>query len=151
MHLIYKPQLFSQLVLCIFCFQLYHEDSDVQELALKCLSLLVQLFGGESKEALSPKCLVCSSFCFYMHVHTQHICMRMNAHTHARTHTCAHAIHTQTHSKHTHARIIHVCVRACVRACEPLKHTSLDLTESRPSDAPELSEGNDSSHYHNLD
>ncbi|KAK7111983.1 serine/threonine-protein kinase ULK4-like isoform X2 [Littorina saxatilis] len=36
---------------------LYHEDSDVQELALKCLSLLVQLFGGESKDSLSQTCL----------------------------------------------------------------------------------------------
>ncbi|XP_076458728.1 serine/threonine-protein kinase ULK4-like isoform X2 [Babylonia areolata] len=36
---------------------LYHEDSDVQELASKCLSVLVQLYGGESKDALSATCL----------------------------------------------------------------------------------------------
>ncbi|XP_025099125.1 serine/threonine-protein kinase ULK4-like isoform X3 [Pomacea canaliculata] len=32
---------------------LCHEDSDIQELALKDLSLLVQLFGGESRDSLS--------------------------------------------------------------------------------------------------
>ncbi|KAL8565090.1 hypothetical protein ACOMHN_005293 [Nucella lapillus] len=36
---------------------LYHEDSDVQDLAAKCLSVLVQLYGGENKDALSPACL----------------------------------------------------------------------------------------------
>ncbi|XP_052237565.1 serine/threonine-protein kinase ULK4-like isoform X3 [Dreissena polymorpha] len=34
---------------------LTHEDTDIHDLACKCLSLLVQLFGGEHKEALSPE------------------------------------------------------------------------------------------------
>ncbi len=36
-----------------FMFQLIYEDNDIGELALKCLSLLVQLFGGESPQAMS--------------------------------------------------------------------------------------------------
>ncbi|KAJ8308456.1 LOW QUALITY PROTEIN: hypothetical protein KUTeg_013330 [Tegillarca granosa] len=35
--------------------QLVHEDADIQDLSTKCLSLLVQLFGGENKESLSPE------------------------------------------------------------------------------------------------
>lgn len=34
---------------------LTHEDADIQDLACKCLSLLVQLFGGEHKEAMSQE------------------------------------------------------------------------------------------------
>ncbi|KAK3093040.1 hypothetical protein FSP39_010415 [Pinctada imbricata] len=34
---------------------LCHEDSDIQDLSTKCLSLLVQLFGGENKDSLSPE------------------------------------------------------------------------------------------------
>ncbi|XP_052814405.1 serine/threonine-protein kinase ULK4-like isoform X2 [Mya arenaria] len=34
---------------------LTHEDADIQDPACKCLSLLVQLFGGEHKEALNPE------------------------------------------------------------------------------------------------
>lgn len=34
---------------------LVHEDADIQDLSTKCLSLLVQLFGGENKESLSPE------------------------------------------------------------------------------------------------
>ncbi|KAL5018665.1 hypothetical protein ScPMuIL_004387 [Solemya velum] len=35
----------------LFC----HEDIDIQDLSVKCLSLLVQLFGGENREAMSPE------------------------------------------------------------------------------------------------
>ncbi|KAK3602625.1 hypothetical protein CHS0354_034209 [Potamilus streckersoni] len=34
---------------------LCHEDGDIQDLSCKSLSLLVQLFGGENKEAMSPE------------------------------------------------------------------------------------------------
>lgn len=34
---------------------LCHEDTDIHDPACKCLSLLVQLFGGEHKEALNPE------------------------------------------------------------------------------------------------
>ena len=59
----------------LFISQLCHEDTDIHDPACKCLSLLVQLFGGEQKEALNPEnmvgvCLsVCPSDCqtvFYM-------------------------------------------------------------------------------------
>lgn len=34
---------------------LCHEDTDILDLSTKCLSLLVQLFGGENKDSLSPE------------------------------------------------------------------------------------------------
>ena len=38
--------------------QLTHEDADIHDPACKCLSLLVQLFGGEHKDALSAENMV---------------------------------------------------------------------------------------------
>ena len=40
--------------------QLGHEDSDVDDMSLKCLSLLVQLFGGDHVDAMSPANMVCA-------------------------------------------------------------------------------------------
>ncbi|GFO05468.1 serine/threonine-protein kinase ulk4 [Plakobranchus ocellatus] len=40
---------------------LCYEDTEIQDLAIKCLSLLVQLFGGENKEALAPENMDCYS------------------------------------------------------------------------------------------
>ncbi|VDI57338.1 serine/threonine-protein kinase ULK4 [Mytilus galloprovincialis] len=34
---------------------LCHEDTDIHDLSTKCISLLVQLFGGENKDSLSPE------------------------------------------------------------------------------------------------
>ena len=42
----------------IYILQLCHEDTDIHDPACKCLSLLVQLFGGEHKEALNPENMV---------------------------------------------------------------------------------------------
>ncbi|CAG5124212.1 unnamed protein product [Candidula unifasciata] len=38
---------------------LCYEDTEIQDLALKCLSLLVQLFGGESRDAMSSENIEC--------------------------------------------------------------------------------------------
>ena len=41
-----------------FPLQLCHEDGDIHDPACKCLSLLVQLFGGEHKDSLNPENMV---------------------------------------------------------------------------------------------
>ncbi len=46
----------SIFVVCLF--QLIHEDSDIADLALKCQSLLVQLFGGEHNHAMAQENMV---------------------------------------------------------------------------------------------
>ena len=52
--------------------QLGHEDSDVDDMSLKCLSLLVQLFGGDHVDAMSPANMVmCFKPCCS---HTVRIC-----------------------------------------------------------------------------
>ena len=38
--------------------QLTYEDSDIADTSLKCLSLLVQLYGGESPDAMSAENMV---------------------------------------------------------------------------------------------
>ncbi|GFR84606.1 serine/threonine-protein kinase ULK4 [Elysia marginata] len=40
---------------------LCYEDTEIQDLAIKCLSLLVQLFGGENREALASENMECYS------------------------------------------------------------------------------------------
>uniref|UniRef100_A0A2C9L0L6 Protein kinase domain-containing protein n=1 Tax=Biomphalaria glabrata TaxID=6526 RepID=A0A2C9L0L6_BIOGL len=42
---------------------LCYEDIEIQDLAIKCLSLLVQLFGGENREAMAPDNMECYSKC----------------------------------------------------------------------------------------
>lgn len=39
-------------------FQLCFEDTDIQDFSTKCLSLLVQLFGGENKDSMTPENMV---------------------------------------------------------------------------------------------
>jgi hypothetical protein len=51
----YDPFLFHNF---FFFFQLTHEDADASELALKCLSLLAQLFGGEHRDAFTHQNMV---------------------------------------------------------------------------------------------
>ena len=43
----------------VISLQLCHEDPEIHDLSCKCLSLLVQLFGGEHKEAMSLENMVC--------------------------------------------------------------------------------------------
>ena len=43
----------------MFIEQLVNEDVDVAELSLKCLSLLVQLYGADTTNSLSPINIVC--------------------------------------------------------------------------------------------
>ena len=40
------------------CLQLIHEDVDIADVSLKCLSLLVQLFGGEHPDAMTKENMV---------------------------------------------------------------------------------------------
>ena len=40
------------------CLQLVHEDIDIADVSLKCLSLLVQLFGGEHPDAMTKENMV---------------------------------------------------------------------------------------------
>ena len=41
-----------------YVLQLIHDDSDIADVALKCQSLLVQLFGGENGDAMTPENMV---------------------------------------------------------------------------------------------
>lgn len=41
-----------------FSLQLCFEDTDIQDFSTKCLSLLVQLFGGENKDSMTPENMV---------------------------------------------------------------------------------------------
>ena len=43
---------------CVLLLQLSYEDSDIAELALKSLSLIVQLFGGENPESMNAENMV---------------------------------------------------------------------------------------------
>ena len=48
--------------LIYFVLQLIHEDSDIAGVAVKCQSLLVQLFGGENGDAMTPENMVRKSY-----------------------------------------------------------------------------------------
>ena len=43
--------------------QLTYDDSDIADLGIKCLSLLVQLFGGENSDAMSSDNMVGHKIC----------------------------------------------------------------------------------------
>uniref|UniRef100_A0A8C9ZK70 Unc-51 like kinase 4 n=1 Tax=Sander lucioperca TaxID=283035 RepID=A0A8C9ZK70_SANLU len=51
--------------------QLSTENQDVWEESIQCLSLLVQLYGGEGYDCLSPSCLQSFSHVLRTHMHTE--------------------------------------------------------------------------------
>lgn len=62
--------LFHLLTDCL-CSQLSTENQEVWEESLQCLSLLVQLYGGEGYDCLSPSCLQSFSRVLRTHMHTE--------------------------------------------------------------------------------
>ena len=66
--IIHKSQKFF---FCYFSFQLSTENQELREESVHCLSLLVQLYGGEGHNCLSSSCLQSFSHILQAYMHTE--------------------------------------------------------------------------------